>query len=1066
MISKRTSRLLVVMGIAAGLGIVVLPSRAHAQMATNQSPSTGTRHIISNVDGTGSFYSPQSLEYLYVPQGDAGVRVTLTDETSTTGTGTVSLISISRLTPTGCAAPASIAGFPDNPDTDGVDHTITNPNNNQYVQISNNQTTELVTIGSVTYRVYCVTATTTSLTEVFFRLSTNSGSFLGTYPGPNAYQGTGYANSAAGYSSGTRWDQHIAFSPNCGETGNPFIQLYDLDTYSNAGNTIRLRLRRISKTNPTGPGGDVYLALTGNVYVPTSGTSYTPYTNADMGDAASFYSFPTGPDYLAGPNNVVDSSEDHIPSTASNTRDRPIWQVHINSSTVRFTDDYRYILEVNNIGPANLIRVKLPYDQINASRVCPPTNTAPSGTFSATCAASTGVITVSATVTDAQGGTLTVVANVSGTGAPPSRTQTRTGSGAVAMGTFQRTPGSSYTVSGTVTDSGGLSTAIPNRVVTCPLPPNDASCAQIRYTINGGALQTPVGGVIPARDGDWVVVAMNTRNDGSNAWSNYNAASNPNGYVLAVNTTGDPTTMNEIIRTPPPALVHTLTYVAPAGNVTTGNQAQYNYSFTAPDFDGVTAANNQRDVSYRMYKYGTGSGFFGSNCTWRLSIDRPLPTAVCTISFSPSVIEQGDAFNVTVNIDRRLSDSDEPALTNAANPLNFTPAAGGVSGMPAATANQPYTTVNAGTVGTFTVPGVIKTAMGASSFRAVIYTSSAKTATLTLCPGTISAGNLPYLKSYGGDVWAGGFFPGSSATVNAEINTFAEPEGAGYAGSSAQYGVTALMNINTFYSASLRTAGNGLPPKGLTFANTGAVASPGASTYGGGFGDTAAIAIQDYFATHTNPDPINPANVTQNIGANPIPALVTGPQRFLSSGNRTIPTLPIPNNSQVVLYVDGDVFISGDITYPFPRTSFDELPSFRLIVRGNIYIAPGVRQLDGVYIAQPNSGQAATQGRIYTCAPGVPSISSLYTAATLHAACGNQLAFNGAVVAQQLRLLRTRGTLRDATPTEVPNFNNGAGTNAAEVFNFTPELYLGPGALPATGTAGTYDAIVSLPPIY
>jgi len=117
-------------------------------------------------------------------------------------------------------------------------------------------------------------------------------------------------------------------------------------------------------------------------------------------------------------------------------------------------------------------------------------------------------------------------------------------------------------------------------------------------------------------------------------------------------------------------------------------------------------------------------------------------------------------------------------------------------------------------------------------------------------------------------------------------------------------------------------------------------------------------------------------------------------------------------------------------------------------VKGNIYIAPGVTQLDGFYIAQASSG-SATNGVIYTCA------SAPFTAAPLNRnlqnTCSTALTVNGSFNARQVWLLRTAGTLS---------------TTPAEKFNYVPELWLSaPFDNGLGGTSGDYDSITSLPPV-
>jgi len=75
-------------------------------------------------------------------------------------------------------------------------------------------------------------------------------------------------------------------------------------------------------------------------------------------------------------------------------------------------------------------------------------------------------------------------------------------------------------------------------------------------------------------------------------------------------------------------------------------------------------------------------------------------------------------------------------------------------------------------------------------------------------------------------------------------------------------------------------------------------------------------------------------------------------------------------------------------------------------------------------------------------------------------------------VARQVKFFRTKNSLLNSTPGESIGTADGVGSNAAEVINYTPEMYLAPSPLKNADTvdAGTfdpkYDAIFTLPPIF
>ncbi len=324
-----------------------------------------------------------------------------------------------------------------------------------------------------------------------------------------------------------------------------------------------------------------------------------------------------------------------------------------------------------------------------------------------------------------------------------------------------------------------------------------------------------------------------------------------------------------------------------------------------------------------------------------------------------------------------------------------------------------------------------------------------------------------YLKIYGADIRAGGGF--GSGTCNSStggVFGFGYRPGTpatstDYRGTSSQLGIMSLLNVNGVYSAAQRTASPTVP-RGLTFSSTG-----GDSTYGGDFDGTASgggICIPDYFNNTRSGSVGKVGTVNAAIAASP-----EGKSQYTANTLGGSGDITVPLRHQVAVYIDGNLVIDRNITLATGAGQPSDLPFFALIVRGNIYIAPNVSRLDGLYIAQPNNGQQATQGRIYTCSNG----ATPYVAANIATACDdNQLVINGALVAQQVKFLRTLRSLRDTPSTsEAPNFANGTGTNAAEVINYTPEMYIAPSPLldPVTSAAGTgvnrYDAIYSLPPV-
>lgn len=307
-------------------------------------------------------------------------------------------------------------------------------------------------------------------------------------------------------------------------------------------------------------------------------------------------------------------------------------------------------------------------------------------------------------------------------------------------------------------------------------------------------------------------------------------------------------------------------------------------------------------------------------------------------------------------------------------------------------------------------------------------------------PPSFPVTNKPYFKVNSGDISAGAGIStgglncasgGVAPNPNASIVSWNRGTSGGYGGAGTGFGALALNHLLGFASGQ----GTGYVPSRLSFGNTGATDQVDIpqELYGGKYGSTACTA--DYFA-----------------GVDP---------GLIIAGDTTIPGQVIPNCTAAVpastcrrvVYVNGDVHITGNIMFSGVYASPSEVPSFSLVVRGNIYIAPGVTQLDGSYIAQPTNG-AATNGIIYTCAPagfGTTSVNVLTR--NLQNSCSTPLTVNGAFVGRQVWLLRTAGTL--------------SGSTAAETFNYVPDLWMSApyGNGLTSEVSDKYDAITSLPPV-
>lgn len=245
--------------------------------------------------------------------------------------------------------------------------------------------------------------------------------------------------------------------------------------------------------------------------------------------------------------------------------------------------------------------------------------------------------------------------------------------------------------------------------------------------------------------------------------------------------------------------------------------------------------------------------------------------------------------------------------------------------------------------------------------------------------------NKPYFKAYNAGVSAGGDFKQSDGSCSSGSNGgilagWNNNTGGNDRGAGSQLSSLAYIRITGFASAQTNITRS---PTDLSFANTEASninQSADSPKLGGNFNPGGSRCITD---------------------VSPPPGTVNKPDGYVQPGVSGI------SNSQSV-FVDGDVYINGNIEYAanWPAAN---APSFVLRASGNIYIAPGVTQLDGLYIAR---------NKIYTCAEnnGGGNFTPM-AGGSVYNRCNNQLVVNGNFSAKQVNLLRTLGSLRDEKPT-------------------------------------------------
>ncbi len=281
----------------------------------------------------------------------------------------------------------------------------------------------------------------------------------------------------------------------------------------------------------------------------------------------------------------------------------------------------------------------------------------------------------------------------------------------------------------------------------------------------------------------------------------------------------------------------------------------------------------------------------------------------------------------------------------------------------------------------------------------------------------------PTFKVFGGDVSAGSTFATTSCTNNYPGSSIVGWSGSatGFNGSHTEFG--AFASGDTYGFASSKKQGN--VPSGLTFANT----SVSGERFGGSFGPMPCI------ADHAALKPVGVPSMG-SLQSNP----ASGSYQYNSPNITNGPT--INRGKQYTIYPTGDLTIGSNILYDRSGwTTLEDIPALKVVVKGDIFINPGVTILNGVYVAQPRDD--GTGGNIYTCA-GVANIDTFNN-------CGQALTVNGAFIAKRVVLGRSFGTQRQGT--------------TAEVFRYLPELWLTKWPQAPSANSLRYDSITNLAPI-
>lgn len=343
---------------------------------------------------------------------------------------------------------------------------------------------------------------------------------------------------------------------------------------------------------------------------------------------------------------------------------------------------------------------------------------------------------------------------------------------------------------------------------------------------------------------------------------------------------------------------------------------------------------------------------------------------------------------------------------------------------------------------------------------------------LGLTDENISAYTRPYVRFYGNDVFAGGEY-GETCTVSGDANArgyglfSGSPSHATYRGAASELVVFAIGEINGVLPGAQATNRPSLGS--LSFSNT---SLANGLVFGGSYGSP--MCVDDYWAEmpqDTATPSIDHVNPTTGLGVVDLNDLAN--DSYYYSGSLQIVTSSlIPQGTRITLYVEGDVWI-GDNTFtgngnrsiaydagPWADTS--RIPIIRIISLGNIYVDNNINQLDGLYVAIPEPSDV-TSGQIHTCALS-ESTEDLRTGSLntsqVASNCNRQLVVNGAFVAQRVELLRLFGNIGFAQLGAEPATSN----NIAEVFRFSPELYMSLIGVGKGAATTEFDGMITLPP--
>lgn len=359
---------------------------------------------------------------------------------------------------------------------------------------------------------------------------------------------------------------------------------------------------------------------------------------------------------------------------------------------------------------------------------------------------------------------------------------------------------------------------------------------------------------------------------------------------------------------------------------------------------------------------------------------------------------------------------------------------------------------------------------------------------LVFAPKTLAA-TKPFFAAKGGDVFAGGWFDSDTSCVNGPAGSYQSPtvSGSNYSGAILSFVYTptrvgANTNMAAFATGTIEASSTsqygfftGLPSAGFYSLGFATPTDPN-TAWGGLFEGSVqqAHCIPDYFdtkinqgstykwdSTITNTFPVQ--YYIKTIDTTTCPTACSGGIVNLNALNYGDPpnNQTIPAGTHLTIFVDGDAYIGNNICYVScalgSTYTADQIPKFALVVQGDIFIDPRVQRLDGLYIAQPDPGDLDPvnndTGIIWTCHDKTlvaPTLDWVY-----QHPCDNLLTVNGAFIAKNVELERTRGDGR-LDP-----------SHTAETINYTPAMVIGgPFFNPLPDPSLKIDSIISLPPVF